>query len=146
MIIDTITEGIADSRLDYWKQQLEGAPPLLKLPTDYPRKQAQTFNGATISLVLPQFLSAVKALSQQEGVTLFTLLLAVFKTLLYRYTEQEDILVGTPAKHNSGLVGANTLVLRTNLSDNPSFKELLGRVHAVTVEAYAHQDLLFERV
>lgn len=104
-----------ETQLAYWKQQLKDAPPLLQLPIDYSRSQVQTFNGATISLVLPQPLSeALKTLSQQQRVTLFTLLLAAFKTLLYRYTEQDDILVGTPVAHNqseSRLIGANTLIL-----------------------------------
>ena len=128
-----------ENQLAYWKQQLKGVPPLLQLPIDHPRKQVQTFNSATRALVLPQPLSEeLKALSQQEGVTLFALLLAAFKTLLYRYTEQDDILVGTPL--------ANTLIVRTNLSGNPSFQQLLSRVHSVTLEAYAHQDLPFEHL
>lgn len=146
------TEIKADSvHLGYWKQQLKDAPPLLQLPISYPRSQVQTFNGATISLMLPQSLSeALKALSQQEEVTLFTLLLAAFKTLLYRYTEQDDILVGIPITNRNsseaGLIGANTLVLRTNLSGNPSFQELLSRVHEVAWATYAHQELPFEQV
>ena len=130
---------VLENQLAYWKQQLKGVPPLLQLPIDHPRKQVQTFNSATRALVLPQPLSEeLKALSQQEGVTLFALLLAAFKTLLYRYTEQDDILVGTPL--------ANTLIVRTNLSGNPSFQQLLSRVHSVTLEAYAHQDLPFEHL
>lgn len=149
--MSVFTETNTDLQLAYWKQQLKGAPPLLQLPIDYPRKQVQTFDAATISLILPQPLFAnLKALSKLEGVTLFTLLLAAFKTLLYRYTEQDDILVGTPvANHNqskSGLISANTLVLRTNFSGSLSFQELLIRVQEVMLEAYAHQDLPLEQL
>lgn len=135
------------TQLTYWKQQLDAAPPVLGLPTDYPRPAVQTFRGARETLILPQPLTgALKSLSQQEGVTLFMLLLAAFKTLLYRYTRQDDILVGTPIANRTqieteSLIGCfvNTLVLRTDLSSNPSFRELLDRVREVTLGAFAHQ-------
>src|SRR5919199_263585 len=142
------------AQLSYWQQQLAGAPSLLELPTDRPRPAVQTFSGATQLLALPQPLSQkLKALSQKSGVTLFMTLLAAFQTLLYRYTGQDDICIGSPiANRNHSeterLIGffVNTLVLRTPLSGNPSFQELLGRVREVALGAYAHQDLPFEQL
>src|SRR4028119_1622371 len=145
---------VLESQRDYWKQQLNGSLPILQLPTDYPRPPVQTYQGGYQSLELPKNLTkALKDLSQQERGTLFMTLLAAFQTLLYRYTGQEDIIVGTPiAGRNQveaeGLIGffVNTLALRTYLSGNPSFQELLGRVREVALGAYAHQDLPFEKL
>ncbi|OUL18944.1 hypothetical protein BV372_33785 [Nostoc sp. T09] len=142
------------TQLDYWKQQLGGELPVLALPTDRPRPAVQTFAGKTLSFVLPNSLTEeLKFLSKQEGVTLFMTLLAGFKTLLYRYTDQADILVGSPIANRNrseieNLIGffVNTLVLRTDLSGNPSFGELLKRVREATLGAYAHQDLPFEKL
>ncbi|MBG1243496.1 non-ribosomal peptide synthetase [Nostoc sp. NZL] len=142
------------TQLTYWKQQLNGAPPLLQLPTDRPRPAVRTFRGATQSFTLPKSLTEeIKNLSNREGVTLFMTLLAAFKTLLYCWTGQEDIIVGSPIANRTraeleGLIGffVNTLVLRTDLSDNPSFRELLGRVRSRTLKAYTHQDLPFEKL
>jgi amino acid adenylation domain-containing protein len=142
---------VLESQLAYWKQQLSNAP-VLQMPTDRPRLAVQTSRGAQQSLILTKELTkALKTLSQQEGVTLFMTLLAVFKALLYRYTGQKDILVGSPIANRNraeieGLIGffVNTLVLRSDLSGNPSFRELLERVREVTLGAYAHQDLPFE--
>jgi len=143
-----------NKELSYWKQQLDGAPTLLQLPTDRPRPPVQTFRGATQLFILPNTLTkALKALSQQTQSTLFMTLLAAFNTLLYRYTGADDILVGSPIANRNrteieGLIGffVNTLVLRTDLSSNPSFRELLKRVQEVTLGAYAHQDLPFEKL
>ena len=143
-----------ESQLNYWKQQLGDSLSVLQLPTDRPRPPVQTYRGARQSLELPKNLSdALEALSQREGITLFVTLLAAFKTLLYRYTCQEDIIVGSPIANRNrseieGLIGffANALAMRTNLSGNPSFRELLGRVREVTLGAYAHQDLPFEKL
>ena len=143
---------VLEKQLGYWKQQLAGAPTALELPTDRPRPPLQGYHGACQYFVLPRSLAEeLKALSQREGGTLFMTLLAAFKTLLYRYTGQEDILVGSPiANRNRAeieeLIGffVNTLVLRTELGGNPSFRELLGQVREVTLGAYAHQDLPFE--
>ncbi|MBW4611885.1 MAG: amino acid adenylation domain-containing protein [Desmonostoc vinosum HA7617-LM4] len=143
---------VLPTQMSYWKQQLGGTLPVLELPTDRPRSPIPSFRGETQSFSLsPQLSEALKALSLQEGVTLFMTLLAAFQTLLYRYTAQEDILVGSPIANRNrceleGLIGffVNTLVLRTNLSGNPSFRELLGRVREVTLAANAHQDLPFE--
>ncbi|MBW4417614.1 MAG: amino acid adenylation domain-containing protein [Myxacorys californica WJT36-NPBG1] len=145
---------ILDAQLTYWKRQLAGSLPVLNLPTDFPRLPMQTFHGARRSFVLSQLLhQALLKLSQQEGTTLFMTLLAAFKTLLHRYTGQEDILVGTPIANRNraeleDLIGffVNTLVLRTDLTSNPSFRELLSRVRHVALEAYAHQDLPFEKL
>jgi aspartate racemase len=141
-----------DSQLDYWRQQLGSHLSVLELPTDRARPAIQSFRGAWQSLALSKDLTeALNALSHQEGVTLFMTLLAAFKTLLHRYTGQDDIVVGCPIANRSrpeheGLIGffVNTLVLRTDLSGNPTFRELLGRVREVCLGAYAHQSLPFE--
>ncbi|MCW5312699.1 amino acid adenylation domain-containing protein [Nostoc sp. KVJ3] len=142
------------SQMAYWKQQLGGNLPILQLPTDRPRPAIQTFRGRKQSWQISKVLTeALKSFSRREAVTLFMTLLAAFKTLLYRYTNQADILIGSPiANRNRSeiepLIGffVNTLVLRTDLSENPSFKELLRRVREVTLDAYAHQDLPFEQL
>ena len=141
------------TQLSYWKQQLEAAP-VLELPADHPRSPAQTYRGARHSLVLSKALSdALMMLSQQENVTLFMTLLAAFQILLQRYTGQSDITVGSPiaGRHQvevEGLIGffLNSLVLRADLSDNPSFPDLLARVRQIALDAYTHQDLPFEKL
>ena len=145
---------ILEQQLSYWKQRLGDTLPVLELPSDRPRPTKQTSRGATHSLTLPSSLSeSLKALSRQEGVTLFMTLLAAFQTLLYRYTGQDDIVVGAPIVGRNRaeverLIGffVNTVVLRTNLAGNPSFRELLGRVREVALGAYAHQELPFEKL
>ncbi|MFE1744077.1 amino acid adenylation domain-containing protein [Coleofasciculus sp. H7-2] len=145
---------ILETQLAYWKQQLGGAPPVLELPFDYPRPAVQTFQGASESQLLPKTLShRLKALSQQENATLFMTLLAAFKILLYRYTGQEDIVVGSPVAGRNrrdieGLIGffINTIVLRTQLEENFNFRNLLSRLREVALGAYAHQDLPFEKL
>jgi non-ribosomal peptide synthetase component F/SAM-dependent methyltransferase/acyl carrier protein len=144
---------VLERQLGYWRQQLDGIS-MLNLPTDRPRLAVQTYRGATQILQLPKSLSeALEALSQQEGVTLFMTLLAAFQILLYRYTQQEDIAVGSPIANRNrseieGLIGffVNSLVLRTDLSGNPTFRSLLSRVKEVALGAYAHQDLPFEKL
>ncbi len=145
---------VLDTQLAYWKQQLGTNPPVLDLPTNRPRSSSPTFRGTDYGFVLPKTLTeALKTLSQQESVTLFMTLLGAFKTLLYSYKGQEDILVGSPiANRNQSeteeLIGffVNTLVLRTDLSGNPSFRDILQRVREVAMGAYAHQDLPFEKL
>lgn len=140
--------------LTYWKQKLQGELNVLNLPTDRPRSAVQTFKGAIAKLVLPQTLrKELKDLSRQQGVTLFMTLLTAFKILLYRYTGQTDIIVGSPiANRNKAeieqLIGffVNVLVLRTELSDELSFQELLARVKSTALEAYVHQNLPFEKL
>jgi amino acid adenylation domain-containing protein len=145
---------ILSSQINYWKTQLAAANTVLELPTDRPRPPVQTYRGAVQSLMLPQNLSAsLKELSHQLGVTLFMTLLAAFGTILHRYTGQEDILIGSPIAgrnqiETEGLIGffVNTLAIRTNFSGNPSFRQLLTQVREVTLEAYFHQDLPFEKL
>ncbi|KYG06012.1 hypothetical protein BE21_37340, partial [Sorangium cellulosum] len=145
---------LLQAQLAYWKQQLAGAPSALSLPTDRPRPAMQTYRGAALRLELPAALVArLRDLGRRHRVTLFMTLLSAFKVLLSRYAGQDDIVVGTPIAgrthvETEGLIGffVNTLVLRTDLSGDPAFVELLGRVREVTLGAYAHQDLPFERL
>ncbi|MBE9209303.1 AMP-binding protein [Nostoc sp. LEGE 06077] len=149
-----LQQEVLKTQLNYWQQQLSNSTPLLKLPTDRPRPSVQTFIGKKHTLTLPQNLSAVvKDFSQKEGVTVFMTFLATFQTLLHSLSHQEDIIVGSPVAGRNqtktqGLIGffINTLVLRTNLSGNPTFRELLGRVKKVSIEGYAHQDVPFEKL
>ncbi|WP_449417643.1 amino acid adenylation domain-containing protein [Phormidium nigroviride] len=144
---------VLENQLRYWKQQLADLP-TLQLPTDRLRSLVQTFRGARQCLELPLSVTEMlKELSRREGVTLFMTLMAAFQTLLYRYTGQTDIPVGTAANIRNqqeleGMIGyfLNTLVMRTDLSGNPSFKELLVRVREVTLGAYAHQELPFQKL
>ena len=148
------TSEVLAPQLSYWKQQLAGVPPLLELPTDYPRPTVQTSRGGKEFFGLGvELTEQLKRLSQNSGVTLFMTLLAAFSTLLYRYSGQEDIVVGTPIANRNrteieGLIGffVNTLVLRSRFEDNPSFVELLNRVRQTSLDAYAHQDLPFEQL
>ncbi|MCL4265806.1 MAG: amino acid adenylation domain-containing protein [Anaerolineae bacterium] len=145
---------VLEKQSNYWKSQLSGAPPVLELPTDRPRPPFQTFAGAIHMFTLPaQTSSELKILCRQQGVTSFMFLLAAFKLLLARYTHQMDMVVGTPIANRNhseieGLIGffVNTLALRTDLSGNPTFRELLARVREVTLGAYAHQDFPFEKL
>ena len=144
---------VLENQLSYWRKQLEGVP-VLQLFTDRPRPSVQTFAGASQNIALsPTLTGALNDLSQRQGVTLFITLLAAFQTLLFRYTGQEDIVVGSPIANRNrteieGLIGffVNSLAMRTDLSGNPSFLELLGRVREVAFGAYAHQDLPFEKL
>lgn len=139
-------------QLDFWKQKLAGTLPILELPADHPRPAMQTFNGAVITTILPKRLAdRLKALASYHEVTLFVVLLAAFKALLYRYTGQVDLVVGTPVANRHSvdvekLIGffVNTLVLRTDVSDNPTFLDLLHRLREGSFEAFAHQELPFE--
>ncbi|MBV8882381.1 MAG: AMP-binding protein, partial [Chroococcidiopsidaceae cyanobacterium CP_BM_RX_35] len=141
------------TQLAYWQQQLDNLP-VLELPTDRPRPAVQSYRGATQYLELSLDLTqALESLSEAEGVTLFMTLLAAFQTLLYRYTGQTDIAVGSPIANRNrseieGLIGffVNSLVMRTDLAGNPSFRELLSRAREVVLGAYAHQDLPFEKL
>ncbi|MGD1911927.1 MAG: amino acid adenylation domain-containing protein, partial [Rivularia sp. (in: cyanobacteria)] len=145
---------VLDNQLNYWQKQLQNAPNLLELPTDYPRAAVRTLRGDSYTFqISPELTAALKRLSQQSGCTLFMTLLAAFQTLLYRYTGSEDIVVGTSIANRNypeieELIGffVNTLALRTDLSENPTFEELLNRVREVSLGAYAHQDLPFEQL
>jgi amino acid adenylation domain-containing protein len=142
------------AELEYWKRQLAGAPAALPLPADRPRGRGGTPPGATRAFALPADLShAVRALSRREGATLFMTLLAALQTLLHRYTQHDDIVVGTTASLRTrtefeGVIGSfgNNLALRTDLSGDPPFRELLARVRDVALGAYAHQTLPFEKL
>jgi amino acid adenylation domain-containing protein len=145
---------VLDRLLSYWKKQLGGELPVLQLPTDKARPATPSLDGAkqTVSFS-PGLTERLKMLSRREGVTLFMTLTAAFNTLLYRYSGQKDIILGTPIANRNraeteDLIGffVNTLVLRTDLSAEPSFLELLGRVREGAMEAYANQDLPFERL
>jgi amino acid adenylation domain-containing protein len=143
-----------ENLLGYWKKQLEGAPPVLEFATDFSRPTLQTFVGAQQTLFLSRELEdALKDFSQKANATLFMTLLAAFTLLLSRYSGQEDIIIGSPISGRTrveleGLIGffVNTLALRTELSGNPTVSELLARVRETTLQAYAHQDLPFERL
>jgi amino acid adenylation domain-containing protein len=144
---------VLESQLSYWKQKLAGLS-VLELPTDYRRPAVQTSHGAAVSVRLSRTVSeSLKTLSRREGVTLFMTLLAALKILLRRYTRQDDIVLGAAIAGRSraamsGLIGffINALVLRTDLSGNPTFRELLARVREVCLGAYAHQDMPFEKL
>jgi hypothetical protein len=145
---------LLQSQLAYWKQRLAGAVTTLRLPTDYPRPPIQTNRGALQTFAVSGDLTqSLKNFSRRNRVTLFMTLLGAFQTLLYRYSWQDDSVIGVPIANRTRveverLIGffANTLVLRTDLSGNPSFQELLSRVREVALGAYAHQDLPFEKL
>ncbi|MEM7346339.1 MAG: condensation domain-containing protein, partial [Chloroflexota bacterium] len=145
---------VFDQQLMYWKQALADAPPLLSLPTDYPRPQRITFQGETVPFELSaEMTEALKAVSQAAQTTLFMTMLAAFKVLLYRYSNQTDLVVGTPIANRTHpdlepLIGffANTLALRTDLSETLTFLDLLAQVKKIAQAAYDHQDLPFERL
>lgn len=146
-------DAMAD-HLAYWRGQLAGHPTVLELPADRPRPAVQTDHGAHHTFkISPELTAALNRLSREEGVTLFMTLLAAYQTWLYRYTRQESISVGTPVANRGrreieNLIGffVNTLVLRTDLSGDPSFKQLLHRVRQVTLGAYAHQEMPFDKL
>jgi len=145
---------VLQKQIDYWKEQLVDAPPLLELPTDRPRPAMQTFNGAAEPVRLPaELTAAIRKLSQELGVTPFMTLLAAFQTLLHRYSGQNQILVGSPIANRTKseiekLIGffVNTLVLKADFGDNPTFEDLLLQVRETALGAYAHQDLPFEKL
>ena len=146
------TDALAE-HLAYWKRQLAGAQ-RLQMPTDRPRPRAQTVGSARHYFAFPKrSLGGLKSLSTRHGVTLFMTLLAAYQTLLHRYTGQDDIVVGSPVAGRDrseleGLIGFffNMLVLRADLSGNPTFRELLARVREVCLAAYAHRDVPFEKL
>jgi len=141
-------------QLAYWRAQLRAMPEVLVLPTDRPRPPMQSFRGSLEVADLPtDLMDALRHLSREAGVTLFMTVLAAFQVLLHLYTGQTDIAVGSPIANRrrsefEELIGyfVNNLVLRTDLSGNPTFRELLGRVREVALGAYGHQDLPFERI
>jgi len=151
---ESITQAGLDKQLAYWRRQLTGELPVLELPADHPRPLRMTHSGADEFFDVTQNLTEkLSDLSHSEGATLFMTLLAAFLTLLHRYTGQQDILLGTATAGRNhaqieNLIGffINTLVLRTDLSGNPTFRELLRRVREVSLGAYEHQDVPFEKL
>ena len=145
---------VLEQQLSYWRAQLSGAPALLELPTDRPRPAVQSFRGARHSFTLGAELSEkLQEVSRREGVTLFMTLLAAFQTLLWRYSAQDEIVVGTAIagrnrRETEQLIGffVNTLVMRTRFNHQQSFADLLGQVREVALKAYAHQELPFEKL
>ncbi len=145
---------VLEQQLQYWREKLGGAPEVLELPSDFVRAASSTYEGAAEALFVPAKLTAaLKELSRREGATLFMTLLAAFKTLLYRYSGQTDLVVGTPiANRTRGetepLIGffANTLALRSRLNGQQAFTELLQQVRATTLGGYQHQEVPFERI
>lgn len=139
---------------NYWARQLRGAPPLLTLPTDHPRPRQPTLRGAALSFeISPRITQALRRLARQEKVSLFMVLLTSFLILLARYSDQEDIVIGTPIAnrtrpHTEETIGffVTMLALRVDLSGNPTLRTLLARVREVCLDAYAHQDFPFELV
>jgi hypothetical protein len=145
---------ILDQQLNYWRSRLEGAPPLLALPTDRPRPATPTFRGEIHQFALPAGLTdAIRSLSRQHGATSFMTMLAGFQSLIFHYTKQPDIVLGTDLANRTNvetesLIGffVNLLPMRTDLSGDPSFEELLERVREVAFGSYAHQDLPFDKL
>ncbi len=145
---------ILETQLAYWRERLQGMPPMLELPTDKLRPGVPLSGGARVVRQLPPDISeALRTLCRREEVTAFMALLAAFQGLLWRYTGQEDIAIGTPVAGRNrseleGLIGffVNTLVLRIDLSNDPSFSELLRRVRKAVLEALEHQEVPFERL
>ena len=141
-------------QLAYWQRQLRGSPSALALATDHARPPVPSFRGAAPRYAIPRALGdSLRALSRERGATVFMTMFAVFVALLYRYTQQEDILVGTAVgnrrwKESEGLIGmlVNNAVLRTNLAENPKFIDLLDQVKGVALEAYANDDIPFDHV
>ncbi len=145
---------VRDGQLDYWLNDLKGALPVLPLPTDRLRPAVQSYRGARYTFTVPAEVCArLLKLSRRQGVTLFMTLLAGFQVLLFRYTGQTDLCIGTPIANRTrveleGLIGffVNTLVLRTDLAGNPRFTDLLARVREKVLAAHGHQDLPFEQL
>ena len=144
---------VLEAQRAYWRKQLAALPPPLELAADQPRRQSSSAAGSHDFTLARELTDALRQLGRREGVTPFMTMLAAFKALLARYTGETDIVLGTPVANRNHLelesiVGffANTLVLRTDLSGDPTFRELLGRVREVSLGAYAHQDMPFEKL
>ncbi|WP_442947013.1 amino acid adenylation domain-containing protein [Nostoc sp. UHCC 0870] len=141
-------------QLEYWRQQLESAPELLELPTDYPRPAIQTFRGQRYSFTISgELAEKIKQLGQETQTTLFMVMFSAFSILLHRYSQQEKIVIGSPVANRhypgtEGLIGffVNTFALLISLADNPTVAELLPRVREMVLSAYSHQDVPFEQV
>src|SRR6266404_273262 len=142
------------AQLDYWSHQLDSVPPALEIPTDFPRPVSRSHKGSLISLSIhPDLADRLRALNKKHQATMYMTLLATFQVLLYRYSGQSDISVGSPIAgrtrtETEALIGffVNTLVMRTDLSGAPSFAQLLSKVKEVTLGAYSNQDVPFEKL
>nr|APZ78729.1 nonribosomal peptide synthetase [Myxococcus sp.] len=149
-----LASGRMEEGVSYWRDALKGAPPVLALPTDRPRPARQRFQGKIHEFNLPAPLGQrIEALSRRSGTSLFMTLLGAFASYLGRITGQDDIVIGSPIaqrdRHETeGVVGyfLNTLALRVDLSGDPTFSELLARVRKTALDAYAHQDIPFEKL
>jgi phthiocerol/phenolphthiocerol synthesis type-I polyketide synthase E len=149
-----LDSGVMTKQLAYWTEHFAEMPPSLEMPLDRARPSTQSFKADRVELFIDRRLTEpLRALAQREGATLFMVLLAAFKILLHRYSGETDICVGTPIANRKwaeteGLIGffLNTLVLRTDLSGDPTFHELVGRVRQTTLDGYANQDVPFERL
>lgn len=145
---------VLEGEIRFWREKLANAPPLLELPSDFPRPAVQSYRGARESFAVPRDIThALEQLSRKTGASFFMTLLASFQVLLYRNTGQPDILVGTPIANRNrleieGLIGffVNTLVMRSRVSDESTFRQLLDQVRQTAFDAYAHQDLPFEKL
>ena len=145
---------VLEQQLSYWKQQLGGAPGVLELPTDRPRPPLPSYSGTRLPIAMPANLPAeINAMARRSGATPYMVLLAAFQLLLSRWSGQTDVVVGSPIagrteRQTEGLIGCfiNTLVMRVDVSDDPSFAELLARVKEAALGAYAHQDIPFEKL
>ncbi|MFN7198349.1 MAG: amino acid adenylation domain-containing protein, partial [bacterium] len=143
---------VLETQINYWKKQLKDAPPRLELPTDHPRPPIQSYKGSHYSHTLtPELTEQLKTLSQQEGVSLYMLLLTVFSLLLSRYSRQNDLCIGSPIANRphpqtEGLIGffANTLVMRNQIKSEQNFQQFLHQTRQTCLEAYQHQDIPFE--
>lgn len=151
---DWLRGDVLERQLSYWKEQLGGDLPVIDLPADRPRPAVQTYPGDRVALTLPEKLTeALMGLSQRESATLFMTLLAAFKVLLQRYTGQDDLIIGSPIANRprtetEGLIGffLNNLALRSDLSGDPDFRQLLARVRRTALDAFANQDVPFEKL
>ena len=151
---DWLTDEVLDKQLSFWKDTLGTNPPVLDLPTDFPRPAMQTFNGDAVSISIPKEIAeGLHYLSQKHDATPFMTLLAAFQSLLYRYTYQDEIVMGSPIANRNyseteALIGffVNTLTLRSELSPHTTFEELIHQVREFTLDAYAHQDVPFEQL
>ncbi|MCW6011286.1 non-ribosomal peptide synthetase, partial [Micromonospora sp. CPCC 205371] len=148
-----LTGEVLDGQLAYWRRQLDGLP-TLDLPTDRPRPPLRELAGAVTRFAVPaEVANGLRAVSQDNGATMFMTTLAAFAVVLGRYSESEDVVIGSPVANRGraeveDLIGffVNTLVLRADLSGDPTFGELLARVRQTVLDAYAHQDLPFEQL
>jgi amino acid adenylation domain-containing protein len=151
---DWLSGEVLEKQLSYWREQLTGAPPVLELPTDRPRPAVQSYRGAHALVEIDkEIVEGLKGITREEGATLFMVLVAAFQSLLYRMSGQSDISIGTDVANRTraeteALIGffVNQLVLRTKLEGNPSFREVVKQVREVTLGAYMHQEVPFDKV